>query len=716
MAARYQQFVRAGAYQLAEAAAGKEAFQVPVTFHVVRLSNGTAGLSETRVAQALADANAAYAGSGIQFCQAGATIYIDSDAFFFDIDTQAEINQLKSTDPVPQTVNVYCTEFLSNEGGGLCGQSSFTFSGLQGIVQRNSCTGTSSNPSTFPHELGHYFDLFHTHETSFGVECTSGSNCSFAGDQICDTPADPNLSGQVNSSCLYIGNAAGPCVGDPPYNPDPANYMSYSLKVCRDMLTPQQQNKAYATLVNLRPDLIGGCCSGSPRLYVKTGAAVSGCGGSWTDATDMRTALNIAAGSGGLVEEIWVAAGTYTPSSIIQEATFQLVSGVSVYGGFTGVETQVGQRDWTTNATVLSGDLSGDDGPGFTNYIDNSYHVVTGSGTDGTAVLDGFIIEAGNATGDCGSAMRNDGGSPTVINCIFRANLGTFGGAMCNDESSPTVINCSFTGNLANSAIGGAMRNIGGNPTVISCSFTDNTAGFGGAVGNEDSNATVINCTFVGNVASLLGGGIYNYQGAPTVTNCTFSGNTASVGSGIYNIFSTPTVTNTIVWANGPGEIFDDIGAMATVSYSNVQGGWAGAGSGNIDDDPLFVELLDGDLRLLQGSPCIDAGDNNAVPMGILTDLDGNPRFHDDSGTADTGVPGNGHAQVVDMGAYEFQGTSPVACPWNCGGDNDGNVGIADFLTLLAQWGGPGACDVDGDGVVGINDFLDLLANWGPCP
>jgi len=58
-----------------------------------------------------------------------------------------------------------------------------------------------------------------------------------------------------------------------------------------------------------------------------------------------------------------------------------------------------------------------------------------------------------------------------------------------------------------------------------------------------------------------------------------------------------------------------------------------------------------------------------------------------------------------------------VPCPWDCDGgeSTDGNVGIVDFLALLAQWGGPGSCDFDGGGV-GINDFLELLANWGPCP
>ncbi len=58
---------------------------------------------------------------------------------------------------------------------------------------------------------------------------------------------------------------------------------------------------------------------------------------------------------------------------------------------------------------------------------------------------------------------------------------------------------------------------------------------------------------------------------------------------------------------------------------------------------------------------------------------------------------------------------SPPGCPWDCAAPNDGVVGINDFLSLLAGWGGAGDCDFDGGGV-GINDFLALLANWGPCP
>ena len=56
-----------------------------------------------------------------------------------------------------------------------------------------------------------------------------------------------------------------------------------------------------------------------------------------------------------------------------------------------------------------------------------------------------------------------------------------------------------------------------------------------------------------------------------------------------------------------------------------------------------------------------------------------------------------------------------LPCPWDCD-DGNGDVGINDFLALLAQWEQVGApCDFDGGGV-GINDFLELLANWGACP
>ena len=118
------------------------------------------------------------------------------------------------------------------------------------------------------------------------------------------------------------------------------------------------------------------------------------------------------------------------------------------------------------------------------------------------------------------------------------------------------------------------------------------------------------------------------------------------------------------------------------------------------------------DHRLSPGSPCIDAADNTAVPKGIDTDLDGNPRFVDDPDTKDTGF---GDPPIVDMGAYEFQ---PALCPADL--DNSGDVGVKDLLFLLGTWGpcppkGDCPADFDNSGDVGVKDLLFLLGAWGPC-
>ena len=265
-AKRARALIDAGAYDLPVGAAGGQ-YVVPFTFHVVRRSDGTGGIWEGQLDQALEDANAAFVDSGFEFCQAAGIDYIDDDDFYYNIDTLAEINALRQTNPVANTVNIYFTPNLANQNGSFCGISSFTNSPVQCIVMHNTCTGLSWNPSTFPHEVGHYFDLYHTHETAFGVECVNGSNCDIAGDLLCDTPADPGLlqGGQYfvdPDNCQYIGNFESPCPGDPPYDPDTRNYLSSSRPLCRDHLTQHQDEKALATLLNLRPELVNSQCPG----------------------------------------------------------------------------------------------------------------------------------------------------------------------------------------------------------------------------------------------------------------------------------------------------------------------------------------------------------------------------------------------------------------------------------------------------------------------
>jgi parallel beta-helix repeat protein len=250
--------------------------------------------------------------------------------------------------------------------------------------------------------------------------------------------------------------------------------------------------------------------------------------------------------------------------------------------------------------------------------------------------------------------------SPTVTNTTFSANSAEEGGGMLNeDNSTPTVESCTLSDNTATSYGGGMYNYLSSSPTVTNCSFFANTADIaGGGIMNEyNSSPTVTNTTFSANTANSAGGGMINYDNAsPTVTNCTFSGNIAIAGDsggGMYNdLDSSPIVTNSILWGDSPDEIYN-VSATPSVTYSDIQGGYAG--TGNIDADPLFVDPdgpdniagnEDDDLHLKSGSPCIDTGTPSGAPA---TDLEGNSR-----------PQGAGY----DMGAYESLLAKIKAMPW----------------------------------------------------
>ena len=424
-----------------------------------------------------------------------------------------------------------------------------------------------------------------------------------------------------------------------------------------------------------------GLCFGQV-ITVDVNAAGNNDGSSWPNAyRQLQTAL--AAASSG--DEIRVAQGLYRPAGTggDRATTFQLLNGVTIKGGYAGVtEPDPDVRDVDLYETILSGDLNGDDGPGFANNQDNSYHVVTGSFTDETAVLDGVTITGGNANGLSehvrGGGMYNASGNPSIINCVFIRNYAmVMGGGMFNYQSRPTLIDCAFIDNvcdddgggirnylnshavitncdfIGNSAVGdgGGLNNRkNSNAVVTGCVFVNNTAGMGGGMENHVGKAAVTgvpvisNCLFIGNV-SPEGGGMRNNDASSMITNCTFVGNT---GSGMNNRKNTPTVTNCIFWSNTGGS-FDGSG-NPIVTFSNVEGGFTG--SSNIDVNPGFVQpgywnsdgtWVEGDYHLVTGSPCIDAGDPGFVTDPNETDMDGRPRVI------------NGR---VDMGAYEYEGLS----------------------------------------------------------
>jgi hypothetical protein len=241
---------------------GVEAQYVNLTIHIVRYSNGTGGIPESRIATAISDLNMHVASTGLVFFQHVNTIYLDSDQYA-DC-TSEESYALRAINPVPNSLNVW---FVPNFIG-LCGKSSFPGASTQGIVMNNDCTATTYNHATFTHEVGHYFNLYHTHETFSGAECVDGSNCSSAGDFFCDTPADPNLSGNMNpdSSCLYVGSVSDACGSGDPYDPATDNIMSYANSWCRDALTQEQFSMFLWAAENYRADHLipvatGACCS-----------------------------------------------------------------------------------------------------------------------------------------------------------------------------------------------------------------------------------------------------------------------------------------------------------------------------------------------------------------------------------------------------------------------------------------------------------------------
>lgn len=216
----------------------------PIQFHVVRRSDGTGGLSASTVTGLLTEFNNHYAPANLQFFECSSINYIDDDTYF-SLETSEE-SAMGAAHDVANVINIYLVDYA----GGYCGWTRLPPSTIDRIILKNSC---ATNGSTAVHEVGHYFSLYHTHgksNTGTTDELVDGSNCSTAGDDVCDTPADPNLSGNVNSSCNYTGSATD-ANGDS-YSPNPNNIMSYSLKACRNFMSSGQLSRVAYSAANDR--------------------------------------------------------------------------------------------------------------------------------------------------------------------------------------------------------------------------------------------------------------------------------------------------------------------------------------------------------------------------------------------------------------------------------------------------------------------------------
>ncbi len=433
--------------------------------------------------------------------------------------------------------------------------------------------------------------------------------------------------------------------------------------------------------------------------YVNDDATGANDGSTWTDAfTSLQSALDTVS----VGDQIWVAAGTYKPSSTYDLGEtdpryphFRMVEGVAIYGGFAGGETTLdGRNDYGEGGayeTILSGDIGTEN-----DSTDNCYHVFYHPDTLGltaSAVLDGFTITGGNADGtaggisNVGGGMYNNSSSPTLRNITFSGNTAnTYGGGMYNDDSSPTLTNVTFSGNSVNT-YGGGMYNDDSSPTLTNVIFSENTTnlyGYGGGMSNMSSSPILTNVTFSGNVsgngggmfsvsssptltsvifsentANLYGGGMYNQSSSPTLRNITFNGNTANTnGGGMYNSSSSPKLNNCILWGNtansGGNQIYIQGTGTTTLNYTcysnetgDIGGGTITEGTGNITSDPLFVDTANGDFRIYGNSPCVDAGNNSDNTEA--KDIRGEARIQNNT---------------IDIGAYEWTtGVDPDYAP-----------------------------------------------------
>jgi len=374
-------------------------------------------------------------------------------------------------------------------------------------------------------------------------------------------------------------------------------------------------------------------------------------GSSWVRAfTNLQDGLAVAQSG----DTIHVADGTYVPDAGTgitpgdRRASFEIPDSVTVLGGFAGHGApDPDAQNVDLHPTVLNGDLNGDDLWGLLNKDENSFHVVSASGSGS---LEGVSITAGHANGTGNN--RYGGGvfllsSDFVVHdCKIFDNKADFGaGAACVAGVTPIFLNTEITGNRAY-ILGGALYNEDANVELTNCLVTGNTAGSADILGSD---------------------AIFNAMGSLDITNCTIADNrpghlsppneraimNAVWGPGFVDTVS---IKNSIV-RNGGNEIWSAEAGIVTLFNNNIEGG-TGVFNGvdNIDEDPLFKNpgefgiegqwfFNDDAYTLLAGSPSIDAGNQALLPVGVGVDLMGNTRIQ---------------SGQIDQGAYEYLGFPPL--------------------------------------------------------
>ncbi|MFZ4427818.1 MAG: GEVED domain-containing protein [Saprospiraceae bacterium] len=268
-----------GAFRRVYDAKNTTLVNLPVQFHVVRSATGQTDVTNSTLERAVVVLNEYFANAGLRFFQCASVKYIDDNTlrnFFI-----SQQSALVARSYVANVVNIYCVPTI--EGGGVGGYTYLPGSRQPDLIVMDDGLLTST---TLTHEMGHFFGLLHTHGMAncgnvlpATDELVDGSNCSTAGDLVCDTPADPGLLGigcaqyQVDASCNYTGLALD--ARGQPFSPDVRNIMSYSRSSCRSRLSPGQYSRINATYLRFRTylackDSVGPVVAGTAFLSMES--------------------------------------------------------------------------------------------------------------------------------------------------------------------------------------------------------------------------------------------------------------------------------------------------------------------------------------------------------------------------------------------------------------------------------------------------------------
>ncbi len=360
------------------------------------------------------------------------------------------------------------------------------------------------------------------------------------------------------------------------------------------------------------------------KIYVDSAATGTNTGESWANAfTDLQDASHCTA-----TDTIFVAKGTYKPATYDRDSSFSIWNNVVLLGGY---PNGGGSRSWKTNRTILSGDIgmAGSD-------TDNSYTVVYFDSTVTNSVLDGFIIEHGNADSSYFSL------SPTFFWDKEGAGGGIYlDGEGSGNECSPIISNCVIRNN--NGLHGGGMfangRDFGkANPILRNCTFYENTTSLrdGAAIfvngrDNGQSNPKIHQCLFYNNNSAEDGSALFIYsryggEARTEVKQSTFFNTTAASMLYANYVGSEINMDNSIAW----GRMLSGNSATQSNTFSIIKS--------NDDPYPQFVDTTKYNFQLSACSPAIDKGQNDSIPSTINFDMTEAQRVQGDS---------------VDMGAYE---------------------------------------------------------------